>query len=168
MSDQVRNYILLRPKSGNPWLGSAGVVRHDKAVEMVSSEDFLAHERQGCVYDPLYVIGCRVQGSNPRPPDYKSGALPSELTRQFVRGVASGAARANTPAQPFNNGRIITGTSNSKHRQAANATSRRNLRRRRCNKVQTSRVPSTESRPRGGKPTDLRIIPMLRSMWRTR
>ena len=28
---------------------------------------------------------CRQQGSNPRPPDYKSGALPTELYRQQRR-----------------------------------------------------------------------------------
>ncbi len=34
---------------------------------------------------------CRLQGSNPRPPDYKSGALPTELSRHR-RSHASGNA----------------------------------------------------------------------------
>jgi hypothetical protein len=49
---------------------------------------------------------CRLQGSNPRPPDYKSGALPTELSRRDVAYIRMGARRglwrvrataANTP-----------------------------------------------------------------------
>src|SRR5262249_54308198 len=36
---------------------------------------------------------CRVRGSNPRPPDYKSGALPTELTRQSAKGQLLTPAR---------------------------------------------------------------------------
>src|SRR5690606_13150154 len=32
---------------------------------------------------------CRLQDSNPRPPDYKSGALPTELSRLIIRPTAS-------------------------------------------------------------------------------
>ena len=42
---------------------------------------------------------CRLQESNPRPPDYKSGALPTELSRR--RGCPSGIAAGVQRGQPL-------------------------------------------------------------------
>src|SRR5690606_5112148 len=36
---------------------------------------------------------CRLQVSNPRPPDYKSGALPAELSRPLPASSATGGQR---------------------------------------------------------------------------
>ena len=42
---------------------------------------------------------CRLQGSNPRPPDYKSGALPTELSRQC--GLCAGVLHAGYSGAVF-------------------------------------------------------------------
>lgn len=47
---------------------------------------------------------CRLQDSNPWPPDYKSGALPTELSRHAERPLASNNAKG--PALSSRNVRI--------------------------------------------------------------
>ena len=55
---------------------------------------------------------CRLQGSNPRPPDYKSGALPTELSRPWkfksrraaILGAHCAAALFRRPADPCRRG----------------------------------------------------------------
>ena len=46
------------------------------------------------------VFWCRLRGSNPRPPDYKSGALPAELSRPSRGAVARRRAPAGASAAP--------------------------------------------------------------------
>jgi hypothetical protein len=43
--------------------------------------------------DSVWTMWCRLQDSNPWPPDYKSGALPTELSRHAERPLASNYAK---------------------------------------------------------------------------
>ena len=62
---------------------------------------------------PADMAWCRLQGSNPRPPDYKSGALPSELNRQQDRVYPKTGVRQRDSGR---GGGVRTGTTGSPRR----------------------------------------------------
>ena len=52
---------------------------------------------------------CRLEDSNPWPPDYKSGALPTELSRRLVAIAPLASNYAKGPALSFSNFRFQFG-----------------------------------------------------------